>query len=196
MLRPFRWKVLEYWCSSQLYIKELLKCISVFQHCRFSQNQGKERADRGGEGAAFIISAFSVQILLFFPPSTFRERPTRTKTIQRRRHIGSINLLYSLKPPCCGGGSLLGITVQQNCYSKTATATLLISLWTFLSFALGGGLDALQDVLVNPLEALRVFHRHEELLSKVFKWLVGRQIQAVKTAKKENDKWINAIKAL
>lgn len=51
----------------------------------------------------------------------------------------------------------------------------------------------LQDVLVDPLEALRVFNRHEEFLSQVFKWLVRWQIQAVKTGKKGNNIWQKAL---
>lgn len=36
-------------------------------------------------------------------------------------------------------------------------------------------------ILVDPLKALRVLHSHEEFLSQVLEWLVGGQIQTVKT---------------
>lgn len=42
-------------------------------------------------------------------------------------------------------------------------------------------------VLVDPLEALCVLNGHQELLSQVFKWLVGRQIQAVETEKRKKN---------
>lgn len=47
------------------------------------------------------------------------------------------------------------------------------------------------DILVDPLEALRVLHSHEEFLSQVFKRFVSRQIQAVETGKK--NVWLTVV---
>ena len=40
--------------------------------------------------------------------------------------------------------------------------------------------------LVDPLEALRVLHSHEEFLSQVLEGVVGGQIQAVETGKRRD----------
>lgn len=185
MPRPFRWKVLEY-CAVADYTSRSYSnasvCSSTVDFHKTGERKGRS-GDGGGGGAASIISAFSVQDLLFLLPGTFRERPTRTKTIQRRRHIGSRKKsLFSPKPPCCGGGSLSGVTVQQNCYSNSFSDPCGLQL----SSAPVGGWDTVRDVLVDPLEALRVLHRHEEFLSQVFEWLVSRQVQAVKTGEKKH----------
>lgn len=98
MLRPFRWKVLEY-CATANYTSGSYWNASV---CSSTIDFHKTRGKKGQiGGAAFIISAFSVQNLQFSPsppPSTFSEQPTRAKTIQRHRHIGSIKWLCSLEP--------------------------------------------------------------------------------------------------
>lgn len=54
-------------------------------------------------------------------------------------------------------------------------------------FSFIGWLDASQEaaVLVDPLEALRVLHSHEEFLSQVLKWFVSGQVQAVETEDKK-----------
>lgn len=125
-----------------------------------------------------IFHHFSIQCSespVLPPPSTFSEQPTRAKKIQRHRHIGSIKSLYSLEPLLWGWFAL----------RHYSTTELLQQLFSYpcgcVCFALVGGLDVVQDVLVDPLEALRILHRHEEFLSQVFKRLVSRQIQAVKT---------------
>ncbi len=41
--------------------------------------------------------------------------------------------------------------------------------------------------LVDALEALGVFHRHQKLLSQVFKRLVRREVQTIKAAWEENN---------
>lgn len=54
------------------------------------------------------------------------------------------------------------------CQAYYSTTELLQQLFSY-PCGLVGGLDVVQDVLVDPLKALRVLHRHEEFLSQVFK---------------------------
>lgn len=54
------------------------------------------------------------------------------------------------------------------CQAYYSTTELLQQPFSY-PCGLVGGLDVVQDVLVDPLKALRVLHRHEEFLSQVFK---------------------------
>lgn len=108
-------------------------------------------------------------------PSTFKEWPTRTEQIKRRRHIGSINRCvvsnhHAAEVAHCQ--ALQYNMLTQNCYSS----------W-FDNFLLVGRMQPETDVLIDALKALRVLHSHEELLSQVFKGFICWQIQAVETGK-------------
>lgn len=93
------------------------QCVPALQIFTKPGERKGRSGRRGGSFHHFSIQCSDSPVLS--PPAPLGSDLPALETIQRRRHIGSINLLYSLKPPCCGGGSLLGITVQQNCYSNS-----------------------------------------------------------------------------
>lgn len=134
MLRPSHWRGLQY--CAKVYVKEMLKCISVFQHCRFSQDrEGGER--NSGSGASshhsclwLIRFQHSKQCDASFPaPSTFKRSDLPHRKDIKTQAYWLDESLYSLKPPCCGGGSVRHYSTT--CLHRTATAAGLTSLRLF-----------------------------------------------------------------
>lgn len=60
------------------------------------------------------------------------------------------------------------------------------------SVALGDGVCVYEGIsLVDAFKALGVLHRHQKLLSQVFKRLVRREVQTIKAEREENVTNIN-----
>lgn len=134
MLRPFRWKVLEY-CDI-VYVKERVKCISEFQHCRFSQDQGRRERNGGSVGqlSSFISHAcrYVATLRFFSPPGTLRsDLPTQKR--YSCRHVGSITRCIVSNHHAVGvahSQALQYNMLAQNCYSSWFD----ISVWHFVFF--------------------------------------------------------------
>lgn len=187
MLGPFHWKVLEY-CAI-VYIKELLKCISVFQHCRFSQDEGRGERDGGSEGASSCLWIIDFSIRRcdspVLSPAPFEEGPTALK---RYKDVGILARQIAVQSQTTVLWRwLTGRLYNTTCSHRTATAAGLTSLWLFFfcvfffNCRLVGCSHGLLFFLVDPLEALRVLHSHEEFLSQVLEGVVSWQVQAVET---------------
>lgn len=142
MLRPFRWKVLEH--CAKVYIKKLLKCISVFQHCRLCGSGGARAhhlslmpVDNRYQHSTLRLSCSPP------PPSTYKEWPTCTEKIQRRRHIGLINrciVSNHRAVEVAHSQALQYNMLAQNCYSSWFDIPVAFALFSFLV----GWLDAVR----------------------------------------------------
>lgn len=86
MLRPFGWKVLENCVTANCTPRSYLNASVCSSTIDFHKTGGK-KAKIGGHLSSFQHSVLRTSSP---PPSTFSEQPTCAKTIQRRRHIGSL----------------------------------------------------------------------------------------------------------
>lgn len=167
-----------------VYIKELLKCIVVFQHCRFSQDKGKGERNGGSGGASthhlslmpvdnrFQHSTFATRLRLSRSfPSTFKR--SDLPKLKRYKVVGILARQIAVQSQTTVLWRWLTVShlqyniLAQNCYSSWFDIPVdFLFLFSFI-----GWLDASQEaaVLVDPLEALRVLHSHEEFLSQVLK---------------------------
>lgn len=121
-------------------------------------------------------------------PAPFEEGPTALK---RYKDVGILARQIAVQSQTTVLWRwLTGRLYSTTCSHRTATAAGLTSLWlfffcVFFFFCIVGWLDAVTgccfSFLVDPLEALRVLHSHEEFLSQVLEGVVSGQVQAVET---------------
>lgn len=123
-----------------------------------------------------------------------KEGATHTEKIWRRRNIGFGELLYSFQTAVLWyvDDSQTGITVRhirtELLHQPVWHPCRFLSCLVWFSFSLVK-VGSVLSALVDSLEALCVFHRHEELLSQVVEGLVGWQIQTVETEAKKFQWW-------